>query len=281
MHKSDTVRMFRERLTETMELAQLNRSQLAQRAGIDRSTLSQLLSPDNMRLPRADTIAAIATELQVSLDWLLGLSGEEKRSAVVLQEMMQVTPRPRSPVDEGLERWHQEAAGYKIRHVPSNVPDLAKIDDVLEYEYRDFVGKTADQAIAASQEKLDYSQRPETDMEICVSHQMIAGFARGENIWRELAPEMRARQLDYMKELFASQYPSLRMYLYNGMTHYSVPYTVFGPARAAVYVGQMYFVFNTTQHIRVLTEHFDDLIRAAVVQANEVPEYIEGLRKGL
>ena len=61
-------------------------------------------------------------------------------------------------------------------------------------------------------------------------------------------------------------------------THYSVPYTVFGPMRAAVYVGQMYFVFNTKEHIRVLTRHFDDLVRAAVVQANDTPKMLAALR---
>ena len=32
-------------------------------------------------------------------------------------------------------------------------------------------------------------------------------------------------------------YPSLRLYLYDGLTHYSVPFTVFGPIRAVIYIG--------------------------------------------
>ncbi len=53
--------------------------------------------------------------------------------------------------------------------------------------------------------------------------------------------------------------------------------TIFGPLCAAVYLGNMYFVFNPTEDIRELTQHFDRLIRAAVVQPPDVGGYLEGL----
>ena len=81
MDRRDTAHRFRERLHEAMEKGQVNRSALAARIGIDRSTLSQLLSTDADRLPRADTAASIASALHVSLDWLLGLSQQEKLGA--------------------------------------------------------------------------------------------------------------------------------------------------------------------------------------------------------
>jgi hypothetical protein len=43
----------------------------------------------------------------------------------------------------------------------------------------------------------------------------------------------------------------------------------------------MYLVFNSTEHIQVLTRHFDDLIRAAVVQPPDVIEVLEGLLREL
>ena len=43
----------------------------------------------------------------------------------------------------------------------------------------------------------------------------------------------------------------------------------------------MYFVLNSTEHIRVLTRHFDDLIRAAVVQPREVYNRLEDLLREL
>ena len=41
-----------------MERAGVTRAGLARRIGVDRSTLSQILSPESVRLPRADTVAA-------------------------------------------------------------------------------------------------------------------------------------------------------------------------------------------------------------------------------
>jgi hypothetical protein len=67
------------------------------------------------------------------------------------------------------------------------------------------------------------------------------------------------------------------MFLYDGLAMHSAPLTIFGPQRAALYIGQMYFVFNTTEHIRVLTRHFDDLIRGAIIQPNEISAFVAGL----
>jgi transcriptional regulator with XRE-family HTH domain len=250
---------------------------LAERAGVDRSTLTQLLTGDGTRLPRADTVAAVASVLQVSLDWLLGLSGEERLGAVVLEESLQITPRASSPVDEDLARWHEEAAGYKIRYVPSSLPDLLKIEEIMRHEYRDYTVKTADQAIAASHDRLAYARLPETDVEICLALQALEDFARGSGIWVGLDRAVRRKQLLHMSEVLHAQYPSLRLYLFDGREYYSVPYTVFGPLRASIFVGQMYFVFNTTEHIRALARHFDDLIKAAVVQASDVSGFMREL----
>ncbi len=275
--RRETVVVFRTRFLEALESAGLSRSALARRTGIDRSTLSQLLSPDNDRLPRADTVAAIASVLKVSLDWLLGLSHEAKLGADVLQESLQFTPSAQTPVDENLARWHVEAAGYRIRYVPTTLPDLVKTEDVMRFEYRDYVAKTADQAIVASHGQLAYTRLPDTDMEICMPRQTLEAFARGEERWQGLAPGVRAAQLDEMAEIVEELYPSLRINLFDAMTHYSTPYTIFGPVRAAVYVGQMYFVFTTTPHIRVLMRHFDGLVRAATVQATETATFLRGL----
>lgn len=277
MKRHDTVRIFRQRLREAMGDAELNRSQLALKAGIDRSTLSQLLSSDLARLPRADTVAAIATVLGVSLDWLLGLSGESARSAAILNESVQISPEPQSGADSNLARWHEEAVGYKIRYVPASLPDLMKTDQVMRYEYQLFASKTPDQAIAASQGKLAYSKLPESDMEICLSQQALEGFARGEMLWRDLSAAARREQLAQIGRLAEELYPSLRIYLFDLRTNYSVPYTVFGPLRAVIYLGQIYLVFNTTDHVRVLTRHFDELIRAASVQCTDIAPHMARL----
>ena len=44
-----------------------------------------------------------------------------------------------------------------------------------------------------------------------------------------------------------------------------------------LYVGGMFIVLQATEHIRVMSKHFDDLVRAAVVQPPDVIPLIEGL----
>jgi len=39
----------------------------------------------------------------------------------------------------------------------------------------------------------------------------------------------------------------------------------------------MYFVFTSTEHIRELTHHFENLIRAARVQPNEMADHLRRL----
>ena len=281
MTRRDTARRFRERLLEAMDRAEVNRSTLAARIGIDRSTLSQLLSAETDRLPRADTVAAIAGALQVSLDWLLGLSHEAKLGADILNESVEVTLSAGAPVDQSLANWYVEAAGYKIRHVPATLPDLMKTEEVLDYEYRDFVAKTTDQAIAVSHGRLEYVRMPETDIEICLSRQSMESFARAEGIWTDLSLPARREQLDRMIALIDELYPTQRMFFFDGRTHFSVPYTVFGPQRAVIYIGQIFFAFNTIEHIRVLTRHFDALVRAATVPAHVATDFLDELRQEL
>lgn len=279
MRRHELLQIFKNRLQTAMSNTGLNRSQLAERAGVDRSTLSQLLSKGNTRLPRADTLTAISAPLQISVDWLLGLSMEPRGGAAILEESLQVTPRDRSPVDENLAQWYAEASGYKIRYVPSTLPDLVKTDRVLKYEFEAEVSKTADQAIAASQDKLAYSRLPDTDIEVCMPKQALETFARGQGMWSRMSADTIQEQLEHMQVLLEELYPSFRLHLYDEVTHYSAPYTIFGPKRAAVYIGQMYFVFNTTQHVRLLSKHFDDLIRGAVVQANDCAQFVKQLCK--
>lgn len=277
MDRRDVARQFKARLTQAMQNADVSRLQLAREVGIDRSTLSQLLSDETDRLPRADTVAAIASVLQVSLDWLLGLSQENRLGADILHESLEITPSTRAPLDESLERWHAEATGYKIRYVPTTLPDLIKTDDVIRHEFKEFAAKTPGQARAAAEERLAYSRIPETDIEICMPIHELQMFARGEGTWRGLDAAIRREQIERFAHVTRELYPSLRLYLYDALSHYSVPFTVFGPQRAAIYVGQMYFVFNTVEHIRMLTQHFDSLIRAAVVQSADATPFIESL----
>jgi transcriptional regulator with XRE-family HTH domain len=281
MDRRKTVEVFRERLGEVIERSGLNRTAFAEKVELDRSTLSQLLSPSNDRLPRAETIAAIAEREQVSVDWLLGLSQDGQLRADVMSGVLQIEPGGGSPADARLARWHADAAGYKIRYVPTTLPDLLKTEAVIRYEYQEYGVQVPLSRIEQAGERLAYSRLPETDMEVCSSVQSLEEFALGHGIWKHLSVADRVAQLKAMQRLLDELYPTLRWFLFDGLQRYSMPLTVFGPKRAALYVGNMYVVFNSTEHIRVLTRHFDDLIRVSIVQPREVFDMVGRLAEDL
>ncbi|RDD63708.1 helix-turn-helix domain-containing protein [Ferruginivarius sediminum] len=277
MERTEWVERFRDRLNELIEREGSSRAAFAARIGLDRSTLSQLLAPENARLPRAETIAAIARETQVSADWLLGLTQEGKPGAELVPGQMEVEPGGASPVDERLRRWHAEAIGSKIRYVPTTLPDLLKTEDTIDYEYRSYSSEMPEVRLRQAESSLAYSRLPETDMEACSSFQLVEEMARGEGIWRDYPKPKRLEQLHHARELVGELYPTFRWFLFDGRQRFSVPVTIFGPRRVAVYIGNMYFVFNSTEHIRIMTRHFDDLIRAAVVQPTDVTSFLDRL----
>src|SRR3546814_9445905 len=90
-----------------------------------------------------------------------------------------------------------------------------------------------------AESRLAYSRRPETDLEVCSSLQSIEGFARGQGIWEKLPVASRKLQLESMIALVDELYPTLRWFLYDGLEHYSAPITIFGPTRAAAYIGKI------------------------------------------
>lgn len=277
MDRSETVERFRERLSQVLEESGRTRSSFAERVGLDRSTLSQLLSPGNERLPRAETIAAIAREAQVSLDWLLGLSESGTPGNELVANALEIEPGAGLPLDDRMARWHSEALGSKIRYVPTTLPDLLKSPAVIRYEYSAFGEKVPEARIEQAEARLAYSRRPETDMEVCSPIHLLEEFALGQGIWGGLPLKDRRAQLESIAELCDELYPTLRWFLFDGLAHYSAPYTIFGVKRAALYLGNMYLVLNGTEQIRALTRHFDQLIRAASVQ----PPDVAGIAKGL
>jgi transcriptional regulator with XRE-family HTH domain len=277
--RNETVEIFRARLEEVIRNSGHRRSAFARRIGIDRSTLTQLLSSANDRLPRAETIAAIAADQQVSVDWLLGLTQEGPLSADLMPQPFEIQVGGDMHQDERLQRWHAEAAGYKIRYVPASLPDLLKSEPVIRYEYREQGAGVPQARIEEAGARLAYLRRPETDMEVCSTIQSVEDFARGHSQWADLAKAERRRAMSVMIERLEELYPTLRWFMFDRRTRYSVPLTIFGPKRAAIYIGNMYFVLNSTEHIRVLTRHFDDLIRAAALQPRDAIEFLRSLMK--
>ncbi len=274
MDKRDLARLFQERIKSLLSRNGENQSSFAASVGIDRSALSQLLSGQSTRLPRVETLLNIAERHAVSLDWLLGLSQDEGITGEL---------RPSMEIEEGFDnqtllvKWHAEATGSKIRYVPARIPDLLRTQAVISYE-TSLVHRDPATQISETAFRLDYNRQPGTDMEVCMPFQMLQDFAAGCSIWGDLPRKVRVEQLEHMATLLDELYPSFRLYLFDGRERYSVPYTVFGPYRAAIFVGEMYLVLYTTEAVLTMQRHFDGLIRVAKVNAHEVANYVSSLK---
>lgn len=275
MDKRDLSTVFRERLKLLLTRSDLNQSAFASAVGIDRSALSQLLSGASVRLPRAETLLNIAAEFKVSLDWLLGLSQDEGVTGEI-RESLEIEEASGGFERTLIAKWHGEAAGTKIRYVPAGIPDLLRTEALVDYE-AGISNKSRQAQAGETQYRIDYSRRPETDMEVCMPRHTLEIFARGLGVWDAFPAEERREQLLHMATLLDDLYPTFRLYLYDGRMRYSIPYTIFGPYRAAIYVGDMYIVLNATQPIRTLTGHFDNLIRAAEINAHEAAAFAQRL----
>jgi len=280
MNKRETVAIFRSRLQQLMARSGNSQAKFARRAGLDRSTLSQLLSDDNVRLPRAETILRIATRHAASIDWLLGLSEQQDVTADIVSETM-VEPGADDPASDHLRKWHDEVRGAKVRYVPSTLPDQVKTEAVIAYENVKLTAPAAAAMARSARDRIDHARQAQSEIEVCSSRQSLELFAHGEGIWRQLPLRERRRQVEHMAELVDRLYPAYRWFLFDGRERYSVPYTVFGQKRAAIYMGAMYFVFTSSEHIRELTAHFEDLIRQAAIQPNDTASYLRRLLKDL
>lgn len=256
----------------------LSQSALARRIGVDRSTISQLLAGDGARLPNAHVVGACAATLGVSADWLLSLSDRPESAAELLAGSLSLTEAPRALVDQRIFDWHREAAGYKIRHVPAALPDMLKTRALLEWEYAPHLGRTADQAIGASEDRLEWMRGAQSDYEIAIPRFELTSFAQGTGYYSGLPLAVRLEQIDRFLALSEQLYPRLRVYLFDAQRLYSAPMTIFGPLLCVFYAGGHYMAFRDRDRVEVFTRHFDTLVREAELTARALPGLLRELR---
>lgn len=272
---------FRQRLASALSTAGQSQAALARQIGVDRSTISQLLSGQGARLPNAQVVGECAAALGVSADWLLSLSDRPETAAALLANSLTLTEAPRAMIDEQIFEWHKEAAGYKIRHVPAALPDMLKTREMLNWEYAPHLGRTAEQAIGAMQDRLTFIRQSPSDYEIALPLYEIASFVHGEGYYRGLPLTTRRAQIARFKELHEQLYPRLRIYLFDARRLFSSPITVFGPLLAALYVGRDYLTFRDRERIAALTQHFDALVVEARITARDFPDHLDSLAADL
>lgn len=277
MEKRQIASAFQQRLLLLLERKSLSVSAFARECGLDRSALSQFLDSDQSRLPRAETLHSIASSQSVSTDWLLGISQDEENLAQVAS-ISNVESGPYGAERSPIAQWRKEAEGYKIRYAPSSLPDLLRTPAVTKYEFGHQIQDLVQLKSGQTRNQLEYTRLPETDMEVVMPFQRLENLANGVDIWSNLARGIRQAQLERMAVLLRELYPTFRLFLYDGLTHYTSAYTVFGPKRASVYMGNMYLVINATEQIRQLAKHFDNLIRVAEISPDRAADYVESLR---
>ena len=266
---------FRERLRQALQLSGISQAALARAIGVDRSTISQLLGDSGARLPNAQVVGECAAALNVSADWLLSLSDRPENATDIVANSLALTRAPRALVDEQIYHWHREVAGYKIRHVPATLPDMFKTDAMLEWEYAPHLGRTIQQAIGASKDRLNWMRQSTSDYEIAIPIHEMVSFATSQGYYHDLPPEVRAEQIGWLVDLCDQFYPRVRIYLFDSRRLYSAPITVFGPLLAVLYVGRHYLAFRDSERVHSFTEHFDALIREASFATQELEQFFK------
>ncbi|MGR3290124.1 MAG: helix-turn-helix domain-containing protein [Paracoccaceae bacterium] len=275
--KRERAGKFRQRLELTLREQAISQSALARRIGVDRSTVSQLLKGSGARLPNAQVVGECAAALGISADWLLGLTERPERTAEILASSVSVTKAPRALIDEHIFEWHQEAAGYKIRHVPASLPDMLKTDAMLAWEYTPQLGRSTEQAIGASRDRLDWMRSSLSDYEIAMPVHELTTFALAEGYYAGLSEQIRRDQLQRILHLNDQLFPTMRLFLYDARRVWSSPITVFGPLFAVLYLGHDYLAFRDSERVQGFTRHFDWLVREATVADREITGFVEKL----
>lgn len=277
MDKRDRAALFRTRLNSAMEGKNISRSEIARRTGVDRSTIGQLLNDNTPRLPNAQLAADIAQTIGTSTDWLLGLTDRPERPGDIVAAYLSLSPAKRSSADAQLMGWHREARGYKVRHVPATLPDMLKTEAIIDWEYITHRPTGSDGALQALKDQQEWLRNGDSDLEIALPMHELDACASGTGYYAGLDRDIRKAQLDRIADTAQSLYPRLRMFLFDAHVVYSAPLTVFGPQLAVLYIGKFYLTFRETDRIRTLTDHFDWLIREALVDGRDVPWHIRSL----
>ena len=278
--RRDRADLFRRRLAGAMAQLGTTQSALARATAADRSTISALLSPGT-RLPNAQLAADCAQALNVSTDWLLGLTDRPDPPDVLMDRAVELVPASRALFEETVFDWHRQAAGFKIRHVPATLPDMLKTEAVVEWEYRDHLGDHAAQSIAAFQTQLGWLRGARSDYEFALPVHELQAFVTATGYWSGIPSNIRANQLDHLISLCDELYPAMRLYLFDAHRVFSAPVTIFGPQRAVVYLGRQYMVFRDPGKITDITRHFDWLVRAANMGARDLADHLARLRQSL
>ena len=275
MDKRLLAKEFKTRLQAVVSAHPEGRGAFMRSVGIDRSALSQFLSKDTDRLPRAETLHRIAAVTGVSVDWLLCLENAPEGR----QEVAQSVQIERETLPDGstpLDHWRDAAVGFKLRTVPSTLPDIVSLAPETPPDRR-----IEDARGGGTENVLDRISLNDMDVEIAMPIQTLRDLADQTGLWRGTEPEQARRQLLHMAQICREHYPALRLHLYDGTKTFSAPFTVFGNQRVALYIGDAYLVVSSPDQVRGFARQFDRLVRRAVVSSDKMHDTLTALAKAI
>lgn len=270
MDKRDLSRLFKDRLREVIASHGEGRSHFMRAAGIDRSALSQFLSPDTDRMPRAETLRRIASVSGISVDWLLCLeNAPEGRQEVT--ESVRIEQEVQADGSTPLDQWRAEAAGQKLRTVPSSLPDIISLSASADTEVSETRGG------GEAENLLGRFSLRDIDVEVAMPLQTLQDLATQSGLWRGADRTACRALLNHMADICEENYPSLRLHVYDGTQSFSAPFTVFGNQRVAIYLGDAYLVVSSSEQVRSFARQFDRLVRRAVIGSDVIHETLREL----
>ncbi len=279
MDKRDLASGFRDRLKSLVASPDRSTAEFLRQTGMDRSALSQFLDTRANRLPRAEMLRRIASATGVSIDWLLMMeNAREGGSQMPLSSMLERAEPTEGPTP--LEQWHREATGFKIRYVPSILPDILSLKAVDENAGPSLLpvsGRGQDRGVPDP--VLDGISLSDSDLEIAMPLQRLENLADRSGVWKNTTGAEAARQLHHMADMCERLYPAMRLHLYDDTRSFTAPFTVFGRQRAAVYIGGVYLVVTLDDQVRTFVSRFDTLVREAVVGPDVVHDALRNLAR--
>ena len=108
-----------------------------------------------------------------------------------------------------IEAWRREAAGMKLRTVPSGLPDMLGLAD-------DPGADAGDPLAGVAERVLDGFRLGEMDLEVAMPVQTLEDFAAGARRVAGRGPGPDARRLARIAATCAEVYPTLRLHLFDG-----------------------------------------------------------------
>jgi transcriptional regulator with XRE-family HTH domain len=277
MSKQDYARIFQPRLGEAVSQTGLTLNAFCLKHGLDRPTVTQLLKAKDHRLPRGDTLAALATALNVSSDWLLGLTNSPLTGSALIMSIIGLSEAGDGPVEPHKIAWQEEAKGERLRYVPpTGIPEHLKTLAAHIYDHAPRIGTEEATRQAHDPRLVEQNKHRNHNYEVCLAVQKFQDFVDGRGLWIDMPPAMRRAQIHAMADDLDALYPNYRLYFYDERQHLTVSFDIFGSAKATVYVDGSYLVFSRPDHIAFFNAHFETLVRHAIVQPHEAAAFVRG-----